>query len=705
MPEHLTTRRRHSGRRPALSTALLREAVTRLDVQAAILVRCRAGAGPELISAGRRRLPAPSAAATRALESVARGRRGLGVWRVGSARHAAVLGLWGHTAPERAGTVFAARITPAGAPDAELLVCVHDSPDVQAAMLARSVAELVQETRGDPPAPEAIAPPPADPRTPELLEAGIRLAGEPGLEEVLNLLLESARRLLDARYAALGLLDPSGTGIERFLTSGFDPGIADRIGEPPTGRGVLGLLFDVPRTLRLDDIAQDPRSCGFPPGHPPMTTFIGSPIAHRGRVIGNLYLTEKAGGPFTEADERVLEVLAAQAAAAISTAWLLEDEHLRVVELERLQGTVRAVQEVLARGMSEEQEFRQLLPVVLDHILSPGGAEHACIALVEGDELEVKVAGAPRRQGLPVGARTPADAASFAAALRAAAGCPVEVVGVHVAGALMGVLGAAGEDVSEDGVRALLSAVANQLALAVANGRALEAERERARATVAMQLARANERATAEGFRRAIHAQEAERARIARELHDEAGQVLTAVSLHLRVLEDLDVDAGHRALLTDLRREVVDAATHLHDLITDLRPAALREHGLASAIAQQALRTSGATGIHADVTVDSLPDGLAEETEVAIFRVVQEALTNVARHSGAAAFSVTAAMEGDVLRVVVEDDGRGFDPTADTARHGLAGIRERVALLGGRLHVDSSPGRGATVIVELDLGR
>ncbi|MCC6831231.1 MAG: GAF domain-containing sensor histidine kinase [Thermoleophilia bacterium] len=666
-----------------------------------MLVRIAESGPPEIHTGTRRRPPEPTAAAVRALESVARGRRGLGVWRVGSARHEAVMGLWGAHRPAAHGTAFAARLTPASEPVTELLVGVHAAPDLPAETLAQRLSDLRARNTAPPP----VVPPHADARTGELLETGIRLAAEPSLEEILKTLLESARRLLDSPYAALGVLDPSGTGIERFLTAGLDPSTARQVGEPPTGRGVLGVLLSDRHTLRLDRIAEDPRSCGFPPGHPVMTSFLGAPIIHRGRVFGNVYLADKASGPYTEEDERVLEILAAQAAAAISTARRLQEEHLRVVELEQLQGTVRELQDVLARGMSEERSLEELLPSVVGHALMVRGVEYACIAVAEDGELVVRVAEGPSRRALAVGDRTAEDLEVFAAALRRAARCPVEVVALRVAGELVGALGAAGEEVAEDGVRAMLSAVGNQLALAVANGRAIDAERERAHAAVALQLARANERATAEGFRRAIQAQEAERARIARELHDEAGQVLTAVSLHLRVLEDVDVDPAHRELLTDLRKEVVEAANHLHDLITDLRPAALREHGLASAIAQQAMRTSGGTGIHADVSVDALPDGLPEETEVAIFRVVQEALTNIARHSGAATFSVTAATEGDLLRVVIEDDGRGFDPEAVTSRHGLSGISERVSLLGGRLHVDSSPGRGAAVIVELDLSR
>lgn len=701
MPQHSTTRRRTAGHPTPTPAARLRAARTALGLEACLLVRIPEHGPPEVHTGTRRPPPVASSAALRALESVARGRRGLGVWRVGSARHEAVMGLWGAHRPASDGTAFAARLTPASDPVTELLVGVHGAPDLPAEALAQGLADLRARSVAAPP----VAPPSADPRTGELLETGIRLAAEPSLEEILDTLLESARRLLGSRYAALGVLDPSGTGIERFLTAGMEASAAQRVGEPPTGRGVLGVLLSERHTLRLDRIAEDPRSCGFPPGHPVMTSFLGAPIIHRGRVFGNVYLADKIDGPFTEEDERVLEILAAQAAAAISTARRFEEERLRVAELEQLQNTVRELQEVLARGIGEERGLEELLPSVVGHTLKVRGVEYACIATADAGELVVRVAEAPARRALAVGERTPCDLDAFTTALRGAARCPVEVVALRVAGDLVGAIGAAGEDVAEDGVRAMLSAVGNQLALAVANGRAIDAERERAHAAVALQLARANERATAEGFRRAIQAQESERARIARELHDEAGQVLTAVSLHLRILEDVDVDPGHRELLTDLRKEVVAAANNLHDLITDLRPAALREHGLASAIAQQALRTSGATGIHADVSVDALPDGLPEETEVAIFRVVQEALTNVARHSGAGAFSVTAATEGDQLRVVIEDDGRGFDPQADTSRHGLSGIRERVSLLGGRLHVDSSPGRGAAVIVELDLSR
>jgi signal transduction histidine kinase len=221
--------------------------------------------------------------------------------------------------------------------------------------------------------------------------------------------------------------------------------------------------------------------------------------------------------------------------------------------------------------------------------------------------------------------------------------------------------------------------------------------------SAAVQAAQARERAAAEGHRRAIEAQEAERARIARELHDEAGQVLTALALHLRALEDELPDDATRGRLSDLRRQINAAAASLRDLATELRPSGLREHGLQSAIARQAARVAESSGIEVDLALGGLPEGLPEQTEIALFRVVQEALTNVARHSGSRRASVLATALGGKLRLVVEDEGSGFDATAPTARLGLAGIRERVELLGGQLRIESSPGAGTAVIVDLVL--
>jgi signal transduction histidine kinase len=385
-------------------------------------------------------------------------------------------------------------------------------------------------------------------RAASLVAAGMVLSADLNLDDVLQRLVETAREVLGARYAALGVLDAEGTRLDRFVTTGVTERERRSIGPPPVGRGLLGLLFTHQRPIRIDSIAGDPRSAGFPPNHPPMTTFLGVPIRVGTEVFGNLYVTDKLAGPFTEEDEFVALTLAAQAAVAIANARRFGQQEL--------------------------------------------------------------------------------------AALRAA----------------------------------------------------LE-----------------REHAAEEGLRRAIGAQEAERARIARELHDEAGQELTALALQLRAMDDHVTDERGRAGLATARQTLARTAANLRELALELRPSGLKEHGLASAIERQAARLRESSAISVAVALDAIPDSLPEPVEIALFRVVQEALTNIARHSGARHASVTASVLHDRLRVVVEDDGRGFDPTTPTDRLGLAGMRERMDLIGGAVRVESVRRAGTTVIFELEV--
>ncbi|HEY7659289.1 MAG TPA: GAF domain-containing sensor histidine kinase [Actinomycetota bacterium] len=171
-----------------------------------------------------------------------------------------------------------------------------------------------------------------------LIEAGMALASERSLGAVLQRIVELAVEVTGARYGALGVLSADGTGIEEFLTVGITPEERAAIGDPPQGHGILGLLITDPRPLRLDDIEADPRSVGFPPNHPVMRTLLGLPVMARGRVFGNVYLTEKRdGAAFDDEDQRALEVLAAQAAVAIDNARLSEEAERAARELRRLE--------------------------------------------------------------------------------------------------------------------------------------------------------------------------------------------------------------------------------------------------------------------------------------------------------------------------------------------------------------------------------
>src|SRR4029079_2583463 len=158
-----------------------------------------------------------------------------------------------------------------------------------------------------------------------LVQAGLAVASGLELDEVLRRVVEAARTLTGARYSALGVLDDSGDELAEFITSGIDEEGRRLIGDLPRGRGILGALIRDAQPLRLADLTEDPRSVGFPPGHPPMRSFLGVPVLLRGVAYGNLYLTEKAdGGDYTDDDQELVVHLASQAAIAIENARLFE---------------------------------------------------------------------------------------------------------------------------------------------------------------------------------------------------------------------------------------------------------------------------------------------------------------------------------------------------------------------------------------------
>ena len=369
-----------------------------------------------------------------------------------------------------------------------------------------------------------------DHRRRALVEAGIALTSDLSLEAVLDKLVRTAAELTDARYVALGILDPAGATLARFVTHGVTEAEREAIGPLPTGRGVLGVLIRDPRPLRLHDLTTDPRSVGFPPDHPPMRTFLGVPVLLRGVSYGRLYLTEKTdGADFTEEDEEVVTLLAAQAAVAIDLSQRVERDALR----------------------------------------------------------------------------------------------------------------------------------------------------------------------------RAVAAQETERRHLARELHDETGQALTSILLGLAAAEQAGSPAEVHAALGELRTLVVETLQDVRRLAVELRPKALDDFGLEPALRRlgQSVRESAELDVQVEARLGVVR--LPAEVETAVYRIVQEALTNVVKHADAQHVSIVLTRKNGVVSVVIEDDGQGFEPGRAGDRLGLTGMRERVELLDGSLLVDSSPGRGTTLVFEL----
>ncbi len=227
-----------------------------------------------------------------------------------------------------------------------------------------------------------------EPRLRRLIEAGRSLVAERELEAVFERLLNVARELTQARYAAIGILDEARENLADFITAGIEPEAHRLIGDLPRGRGVLGLLISNPEPLRMANVGDHVRSYGFPPGHPEMTSFLGVPILIRGEAWGNLYLTDKQGGEFEEADEESAVVLAAWAAIAVENARLYRQTDQRRAELERSVHALEATFEI-ARAVGGETQLERVLELIVKRSRALVEASGVAILLVDGDDFVV----------------------------------------------------------------------------------------------------------------------------------------------------------------------------------------------------------------------------------------------------------------------------------------------------------------------------
>jgi signal transduction histidine kinase len=536
-----------------------------------------------------------------------------------------------------------------------------------------------------------------------LLEIGTSIVAELDSEAVLRRVLEAGRELTGARYAAIGILDAERRGLERFLTAGVDQETRRAIGELPRGSGILGELIRNPKPLRLADISQHPRSYGFPPEHPRMTTFLGAPVLVRGEAWGNIYLTEKDGGEFDEADEQALLVLAKWVAIAIENAHLYEDIDARRGELERAVSGLEATV-AIARAVGGETDLGRVVELVVKRGRALVDARVVFVLLSEGSQLVV--AGAAGEVGEDiVGQRFDTGPTALAEIQRTghaerltdlssrmrlglgtlAEGASVAMlVPLSFHGRPIGILAALDRfdsvaPYSADDER-LMRAFAGSAATALATAQFVEAEQLR------MSIASADQ----------------ERRRWARELHDETLQGLGALQVlltaGLRQGNPESLEQAARQAITHLESQI----SELQGLITELRPAALDDLGLAPALDTLYARVRAVHGLAVDSTLKlGVQARLEPEVEGTIYRLVQEALSNIAKHSGAGRARVEIIEAGGRIAIEVQDEGEGFDPGERARGFGLVGMRERVELAGGTLEISSSPGAGTRVTATL----
>ncbi len=533
-----------------------------------------------------------------------------------------------------------------------------------------------------------------------LFAAGLAVTSELSLDALLHRLVNVAAELTGARYAALGVIDANGSELEQFVTHGIDDELRAEIGALPRGRGILGVLIRDAKPLRLHDLAEDPRSVGFPPRHPPMRSFLGVPILLRGIAYGNLYLTEKQGGDdFTDEDEELVTLLAGQAAVAIENARLYEAATRWSRQLQSLNevGNALVIETDLEKLLDLiVRRLRELLDARVVALALPSGSDELRFAAVAGAEelLGTTVSRSGSKSGAVLERRRseridsvlddPEVHQEVSRRLAARTGMWVPLVARDRA---IGVL----EIHDKEGPDARFSHDDFRLAETFAT-----------RAAVAVEL---SQRVARDAVRRVIQAQELERQRLARELHDETGQALTSILLGLKPLEEALADHPARAALAELREHVVSALQDVRRLAVELRPAVLDDFGLVPALE----RLTDGFAEQPDVRIDfhsALGElRLRSEIETTLYRVVQEALTNIVKHANAHNISVSIARRTSTVAAVIEDDGAGFDPRAVREESvGLLGMRERLSFVDGRLEIESRLGAGTTIVAEVPLG-
>jgi signal transduction histidine kinase len=427
-----------------------------------------------------------------------------------------------------------------------------------------------------------------------------------------------------------------------------------------------------------------------------MKAFLGTPIVLRGVAYGNLYLTEKSdGADFDEEDEEAVALLSAQAAVAIENARLYESATAWSRQLESMQE--------ISEALVGELDLPRLLQLVADRLRELIGARVVAIALPAGDALRIEaISGDGSETLLHIPVPHESKIGHVLARGRSERVDSIlddpEVV-QEVARRFEAVTGVYVPLVTADGPWGIVFAhdkLGRDQRFTSADLRL--AEHFAQRAAVAVDLSRRVQR---DSLRRLIEGQELERRRIARELHDETGQALTSVLLGLKTVESAqDVPAA----LSDLRELVVATLQDVRRLAVELRPKALDDFGLVAALERLVETFRASTGIPLQFEARLGGGRLPSEVETTLYRVVQESLTNIAKHAGATKVSVLLVRRGSSTTAVVEDDGHGFDRTDENRGGiGLDGMRERVALLDGRLTVESDRGSGTTIVAEVPL--
>jgi signal transduction histidine kinase len=518
-----------------------------------------------------------------------------------------------------------------------------------------------------------------------VLAAVAGIGGQLEPSAVLRRIVAAAVELTGARYGALGLVGEDGR-LSGFVPVGMEPGQIEQIGHWPEGRGLLGELICHPGPLRLRDLAAHPSSAGFPPGHPPMRSFLAAPVLIRDEFFGHLYLTDKQGGAdFDARDEELLAAVAGAAGLAV------ENARLRA-EARRHEQWQRATAEVTQQLLAAD-EPRDVLALVTQHALEISAADVVTLGLPDADGGQIVVTnasgfGADKMIGLSAPAGGSLSGLVMASGERLAVADfetdervadpvrrlarlgPAVAVPLGVPGDVRGVMVAARRSGSQPLPPAAVEMVTT---FAVQAGIGLKlAEHRRDAQRIALL---------------------ADRDRIARDLHDLVIQRLFATGMSLEggmplMPEGEGADRVRRAV-DELDGTIGDIRSTIYTLQARDEAGGPELHERILAVAQEMTDALGFTPwLRIDGPLDArVPARIAED----VLAVVREGLSNAARHARAGQVDVVITA-GDYLAIVIQDDGTGLPPGGP--RSGLANLARRAAELGGGLTAEAGPGGG-----------
>jgi GAF domain-containing protein/anti-sigma regulatory factor (Ser/Thr protein kinase) len=520
--------------------------------------------------------------------------------------------------------------------------------------------------------------------------------------------VDCVRDLVGVLAASVFRLDPESGALEETACSGRSP-FRDRPLRYPRGTGAVGLAVTERRAVVSNNVLADPR-LRFAPDvrtfleNSQIRAILAVPLTVKEQVIGALGLVDASGRVFTEDDVRLAQAFADQAAVALENARLYADAERRRVEAETLAGLVRTISatldpdSVLRRVAAAGRELcgSDTAHILLrdaesDTMFARYGVGHAVgdadaprITRGRGAGGQAWMTGRPfRTSNRPDDPRVRGD---YPEAVRREGVITTLVVPIWISGQVEGLLYVSNraDRPFTDRDEAILIRLADHAAIAIQN------------ATLYSRL---------QGLSgRLMEVQEAERRHLARELHDEIGQLLTGLRLTLDVPEPQPPALGER--LGQAQALVQELLERIRALSLDLRPSILDDLGVLPALLGHVERYMSQTKIRVHLEHSGLDRRFAPETETGVYRIVQEALTNVARHGHVDEVTVRLWATDDVLGVQVEDHGAGFDPDAVLGAGrsgGLAGLRERAALLNGHLTVETHPGKGVRLTAEVPL--